>query len=108
MMPIFDGLAGRGYGQMYKTIRALAKYSNLKSAIKAGVESGQITLQEGETISSLAEQLQAAAKELKLTHDGAQAQGTVLKGQKTVGSMVIDVENQHVGYNFKVNVYYYI
>ena len=100
MMPVFDGLAGRAWSKTFETIRARIKANNsLRAAIKEAIDSGQITLQEGETVTSLVEQLKAAAAELQKATGNAKGP----LGQKSVATMVIDMEgNKHVGYSFRL------
>ena len=100
MMPVFDGIAGRAYSRTFEAIRArIAANKSLRAAVQEAVDSGQITLQQGETVASLVEQLKAAAAELQKATENAQGP----LGRRTVATMVIDVEgNKHVGYNFKL------
>jgi len=103
MTPVFDGIGGRAYSKLYNSIRAKiadrGANSSFRDAIKKAVADGEITLKEGESVTSLADQLKTQAKDLKTAVDNS----NLSPGTRSVGTVVIDVEgNQHVGFSFKL------
>ena len=100
LTPVFDGLAGYGYGKAYKNFTAnRAEYNQLKKSIQQAVKDGKLELKEGQTAGQLARQIQAAARELKQVVEKAGPE----KVTKTTGTMVIDVEgNAHTGYSYRL------
>jgi len=98
--PVFDGLAGYGYGKAYKNFTTnRAEYNQLKKSIQQAVKDGKLELKDGQTAGNLARQIQQAARQLKKAVKEAGPQ----KVTKTTGTMVIDVEgNAHTGYSFRL------
>ena len=100
MMPVFDGLAGRGGYSALRTIRANLATRSLRAAVTEAVASGEITLAEGESITSLVDNLKAAAAEAQKAVKSAGKNANV---ENTVTSVVIDVGGtKHTGYSYSL------
>lgn len=98
--PVFDGLAGYGYGKAYKNFTAnRAEYNQLKNNIQQAVRDGKLKLKDGQTAGNLAREIQKAARQLKKAVKEAGPPRVV----RTTGTVVIDVEgNAHTGYSYRL------
>ncbi len=97
LTPVFDGPAGRSYAKTHKNFKENRQY---KRQIECAVEQGKITLENGQTASQLARQIQKAAKKLKIAVKNTDSSKL---GNNVVGTMIIDVEgNSYIGYSFSL------